>query len=343
MIVIWILIVFVYVAFLINFAERSAFNLEAKAVHALKEEEKFYEDLIKNRDTLHEEKMELENEALRIFTLYDMTKQITKTFNEQGAFEIFQEKLRQNVNFKECLLLDPLSERVNQLNREENFIFPLQEKNKPLGYLLLRGLSKEDQEKAMILGHQFALALRRIKLYEEIEKTAITDSLTEIYTRRYFLERLQEEFKRSKKRDSMLSLLMIDVDFFKSFNDQYGHLVGDKILRDVGYMIKQTIREIDFAGRYGGEEFSVVLPDTDNQGAQLAAERIRKVIEETLIKAYDTAINVTVSVGLTTFPADGKTAEELMDKADWALYRAKKLGRNKVCAFGVYSHDNQSL
>ena len=131
---------------------------------------------------------------------------------------------------------------------------------------------------------------------------------------------------------------MIDVDFFKTFNDKYGHLVGDQILREIGTIIKANIREIDIAGRYGGEEFCVVLPDTDVPGAQLAAERIRKSTEETEIKAYDTTVKVTISIGMATFPADGHLMDELIDKADWALYRAKKLGRNKICAFGIYKN-----
>ena len=188
----------------------------------------------------------------------------------------------------------------------------------------------------MILGHQFALALRRVKLYEEIEELAVTDSLTGVHTRRYFIERFEEELKRSITRKIDLSLLMIDVDYFKTFNDKYGHLTGDQILHGVGKVIKDHIREIDIVGRFGGEEFCVVLPVTDRYGANFAAERIRSAVETTAIKAYDTTVRVTVSIGIATFPADGKTSAEVIDKADWALYRAKKKGRNCICAFGVY-------
>ena len=128
----------------------------------------------------------------------------------------------------------------------------------------------------------------------------------------------------------------MDVDHFKNFNDKFGHLVGDQILREIGRLIKENIREIDFAGRYGGEEFCVVLPVTDRYGANFAAERLRAAVEEASIKAYDTTIKATISIGIATFPTDGKTVMELLDKADWALYRAKKKGRNCICAFGVY-------
>ncbi len=188
----------------------------------------------------------------------------------------------------------------------------------------------------MILGHQFALALRRVRLYQEIEKIAITDSLTELHTRRYVLDRFEEEVKRSKVRNINVSFLMIDVDFFKKYNDSYGHLTGDKILREIAFIIKENIREIDIAGRYGGEEFCVVLPDTGSDGAQYAAERIRKAANDTAIKAYDATIKATLSVGISIFPYDGKSLDELVDKSDWALYRAKKKGRNRVCCFGTY-------
>ena len=194
----------------------------------------------------------------------------------------------------------------------------------------------DDQEKFMILGHQFALALRRVKLYKKIEKIAITDSLTEVHTRRYIMDRLQEEIHRSSMRKIKMSFLMVDVDYFKSINDKFGHLTGDQVLREVGTIIKETIREIDIAGRYGGEEFCAVLPDTDRDGAKYVAERIRQATEEAEIKAYDNTVKITVSVGVSTYPEDAKKAEELIDKADWALYRSKKQGRNRVTTFGVY-------
>ena len=129
---------------------------------------------------------------------------------------------------------------------------------------------------------------------------------------------------------------MIDVDRCKNFNDQYGHLTGDRILREISRIIKAGTREIDFVGRYGGEEFCVVLPDTDSEAARLVAERIRIAAEKTAIQAYDHTVHVTISIGMATSPPDGKMAEELIDKADWALYRAKAQGRNCVCAFGAY-------
>ena len=135
---------------------------------------------------------------------------------------------------------------------------------------------------------------------------------------------------------------MVDIDFFKTYNDKYGHLTGDQILREIAGIIKDNIREIDIIGRYGGEEFCVVLPDTDNGGAGYVAERIRSAVEEATIKAYDTTVKATVSLGIAVYPQDGKEMTELIDKADWALYRAKKQGRNQICAFGKYDKEEKS-
>jgi len=295
------------------------------------------EALIRQKEKITLEKMALERQAKEIFILYEMTKEITKKASEQEAFEAFKEKLKENVTYRTCRFIGVSSDELKEFeNSKSHFIFLLKSKKERLGYLVLEGLSERDVEKVSILGNQFALALRRVKLYEEIEELAITDSLTGVHTRRYLLRRLEEELKRSESRDIDLSVLMADVDHFKNFNDRYGHLVGDQILRFIGELIRENIREIDIVGRYGGEEFCVILPDTDRDGANFAAERIRSAIEKTPVKAYDITLHVTISIGVSVFPGDGKNLEEVIDKADWALYRAKKKGRNCVCSFGVY-------
>jgi len=129
---------------------------------------------------------------------------------------------------------------------------------------------------------------------------------------------------------------MIDADHFKMVNDQYGHLTGDSVLKEIAHIIQEGVREIDIVGRFGGEEFCVVLPDTDLEGSCRVAERIRKAADLRSIKAYDKVLHITLSIGIAVYPSDGKLLGELMDKADWALYRAKSRGRNCVIAFGLY-------
>jgi diguanylate cyclase (GGDEF)-like protein len=124
---------------------------------------------------------------------------------------------------------------------------------------------------------------------------------------------------------------MLDLDHFKETNDKFGHLVGDVVLKETAVILKDTLREIDIIGRYGGEEFSIVLTGIGREGAAQVAERIRQNVESAVFKAYDEVVSSTVSIGVSVFPDDGVDALNLIESADQALYRAKESGRNKVC------------
>ena len=331
------LAVMMYVALVMCCARKVVEALELKQQDQILEESARSQRLVDLKESLYLERLRLENEVLEILTLYEIMKEITQSLGEKEAFEIFRRKLSDHVSFAECLLVHPLCDEINDYKKSmDYFLFALQGKTGKIGYLVVKGMPQGHHEKFTILGHQFALALRRIKFYHEIERIAITDGLTELHTRRYAIERFQEELNRSQARGMKLSFLMIDVDHFNTFNDQHGHLLGDQILREVGKLIRESTREIDITGRFGGEEFCVILPDTDRAGARFAAERIRQAVEASVIKAYDAEVKITISLGVATYPEDGTQMEELTDKADWALYRAKREGRNRICSFGIY-------
>ncbi len=186
-------------------------------------------------------------------------------------------------------------------------------------------------ENFIILVGQFAIQLQKVILYKKVQEMSITDSLTEISTRRYFLERFNEETRRSMRHKKSLSFLMLDLDNFKECNDKFGHLVGDVVLKEVSAILKSNLREIDIIGRYGGEEFAIVLTGTGRKGAIQVAERIREGIESATFKAYDEVVSSTVSIGISVFPEDGADVGSLIEAADEALYKAKKTGRNRVC------------
>ena len=188
-------------------------------------------------------------------------------------------------------------------------------------------------EKFLILSSQFALEIKKVLLYETVEKLAITDSLTGLYVRRYFSERLEEELHRSKRHKFKFAFLMIDIDDFKLCNDTYGHLVGDVVLKEMSRIIKEHLRAIDVVSRYGGEEFAVLLPETGPDGAILVAERLRKKIEENVFTAYDEKLKVTISTGVSIYPQDATEEKGLIEKADTALYTAKRSGKNIVCEY----------
>lgn len=160
---------------------------------------------------------------------------------------------------------------------------------------------------------------------------AVTDEKTQIYNARFFSYRLQNEIARSKRYKHPLSLLVIDIDFFKKFNDSYGHLVGDFVLRNVAKALKSVFRVCDVVARFGGEEFVVFCPETTKEQAKIAAERARVAVEQmTLEVAKGKTANVTVSIGVSTLGEDGETDSELTKHADEALYLAKKNGRNRT-------------
>jgi diguanylate cyclase (GGDEF)-like protein len=210
--------------------------------------------------------------------------------------------------------------------------YPVLLNDKMIAIVSLVGIEANDDPLLFILIDRFIAEMQRVKLYERVEMLAITDGLTGVYVRRHLTERLEGEMDRSKRFGLKLSLLMIDVDHFKHFNDEYGHLVGDVVLKQVAQALKKSVREVDFVGRYGGEEFAVGLIETDLGVAQQVAERIRRAFDGKEFRAYGEDLKVTVSIGCATHSAALNTVPQLMDAADDALYQAKRLGRNRVCA-----------
>jgi len=183
-----------------------------------------------------------------------------------------------------------------------------------------------------VIASQASLALHNALLHEELERLSVTDRLTELYNHGYFQQRLEEELERASRFGRTLSLIMLDIDDFKQFNDRWGHPRGDSVLRAVSAVIQQDLREIDVAARYGGEEFVVVLPETDQAGALAVAERIRRSMAE---HEFDTGEGVpvahqTVSLGVATYPTHGVTAPRLVEAVDAAMYEAKRRGKNQV-------------
>lgn len=170
------------------------------------------------------------------------------------------------------------------------------------------------------------------KAKEELRQLAITDGLTGLFNYRYFKEQLQQELNRARRHDLHVSLVMIDIDHFKHYNDTHGHPAGDLILKEIARLLKSNIRNIDLAARYGGEEFSLVLIETNKASAKIVAEKIRRLIEEHPFECEETQPNgkITISTGVATFPEDTRDFKEFIDVADERLYLAKQAGRNRI-------------
>lgn len=185
-----------------------------------------------------------------------------------------------------------------------------------------------------MIARQVAVAVRNVQLHSTTQALAITDSLSGMYTHGYFQEHLGNEITRSKYANQPVSIVILDVDFFKKVNDSYGHPQGDAILRQLGGVIRRALRPTDVICRYGGDEFTVTMTNTNRIGAVMLAERVRQAVEEYEFVLGNQIVHITVSGGVAAFPEDAETKKELVDKADKALYESKRKGRNKV-SYGV--------
>ncbi len=183
----------------------------------------------------------------------------------------------------------------------------------------------------IILANQTAVSLRNVQLHEKTATMAITDSVSGLYTHGYMQEVLEKEFRRCKYANLPLSAIILDVDHFKIVNDTYGHPQGDALLRQLGAVIKTVTRATDTVCRYGGDEFMIILPETNRIGAVLVAERVRQTVQDYEFVIGSKIVHIGISGGVASFPEDIETRKELVEKADQALYQAKKQGRNKVC------------
>lgn len=214
---------------------------------------------------------------------------------------------------------------------------PLLRDNQSFGVLVV--CSKEaqtlGQDRLQVLKaatHHLSLAIHNGLEYSKVKTKADHDGLTHIANRQHFDEKLREELKRHQRHQQNLSLLMLDLDYFKSINDTFGHLAGDMVLREIGVILSQTLREFDFPARYGGEEFVVILPQTCEEQAWGLAERIRTIVAQKVFHFQGKQFRITVSIGIAEFKPGALTpAEMLIHEADQALYQAKLNGRNMVC------------
>jgi len=213
--------------------------------------------------------------------------------------------------------------------------YPLQHRGEKVGALELLnkrngGFGDEDILFLASLASPLSVALEAIRIFDSTERLTITDELTTLYNYRYLVQYLSTEVRRCLRYKKKVSLLFLDVDGFKKINDTYGHLVGSRALAEIGQVLRSMVRETDVVGRYGGDEFVIVLPETPLNGALVIAERIRKKIEDYEFAAQEQGVRLTVSLGVANLPKHTLTAEGLIKKADAAMYRAKGLSKNTI-------------
>lgn len=216
---------------------------------------------------------------------------------------------------------------------------PLQVHGRTIGALAVvdndpkRTFTSEEQRLLLLFSHQAAIAVENAQLFDEIEQQSITDMLTGLYNRRGLFELGQRELVRTSRFGRPFSVMLADIDNFKRVNDQYSHALGDYVLAGLARQLRSELRNIDIIGRYGGEEFVILLPETDEESAYLVAERLRESVMKTTFETNSGLITITISVGVTTLREVKQGLASLIDQADTAMYQAKRRGGNKVCIF----------
>ena len=196
-----------------------------------------------------------------------------------------------------------------------------------------RQFARDDRERAELVVEQAELALINSERFLQAREKAFIDDVTSLYNARYLLAALDREVNRAARSQSKLSVLFLDLDRFKTVNDRFGHLIGSRVLRELGGLLQESVRAIDTVGRYGGDEFTILLVDTGLEGAMSVAERIRQSVADHAFGAErGLELRLTISVGVATFPMHGESRERLLDLADKAMYLAKALGRDHVCS-----------
>lgn len=323
----------------------------------------------------------LEKQVAGLLDLFEIAKDFNDTMSLEGIAAILQERVQPELQFQKmylvlageseqaalgrtlCILENGVDERPQPellseakkrsiekvreskklLQEDGSLTFPITIDGEIAAYLNVEGVQGDDLAKFEVLAAYLALQIKKVSLYETVRELSIQDGLTGVFVRRHFMERFEEELKRSMKYQLPLAVLMLDIDHFKRYNDTYGHLAGDATLKQVAELLRQSLRRVDIVARYGGEEFIIVTPETKKEAVMEVAERIRSNIARHNFRIYNDQTRVTVSMGVALFPNDVShgaaspesthLAQGLIQKADKALYRAKDEGRNRVVLY----------
>ena len=265
-----------------------------------------------------------------------------------GGQTMFFEQIVEPIAESLPRLVRPLAGRlVAMMGLEQGVYAPFRVGGEMCGLLLVTGagLSEADVPAVTAFANQAAIAIENAQLYQEVERLAITDGLTGVYNHRHFYELLEREVESVKRYDSHLSLIMLDIDGFKAYNDTLGHLAGDALLRKLAQLLTRDTRTVDIVARYGGDEFAILLPHMDKKQVVVLAERLRTSVEEWGFcdqeelptgKASPSraSLTVTISLGVAGCPEDAMEPQALVNAADMALLEAKKRGGNRVCTCG---------
>lgn len=297
----------------------------------IEQEKMNLEDLIsayKFSNTIFELGFNRQVQGLR-FSLVDHSKLLVMALSDGMPLLLTKESIQKFEN-------DPV---IQMLKSNELIIVPLKSKEKVNGLILAdnfvtqTAITKDNIRMLTMLANQAGLAIENSQLYEKTVIRAHSDYLTGLWNHGYFQSLFLQELEKAKAHNSSLSVIMLDIDDFKIYNDLLGHQAGDRILNELARLLRNQSRKMDYACRYGGEEFAILLPSADKKEAFLIAERLRMDIEKHPFIRGDILPNkkLTASLGIATFPENGASTSELIAAADRSLYRAKHQGKNSTC------------
>ena len=269
---------------------------------------------------------DFENYRLR----YDETSPVARCLKEHKI--LYTKEYLEAIN---NLLIDIDAEKIQQINKlgvsKFLIIIPLFQNQNPFGVMMVfsprEGVTDKELNFLSLFANQVEMAITIANLFETMKKEAVTDSLTELYNRRYFTEELKKEADRARRLNQPFTIISLDLDYLKKINDTYGHMAGDIAIKAIADVMKKNARSIDIPARLGGEEFSILLPGIDSNGGMVAAERIRAAIENEEVPQIG---KITASIGVGTYPEHSMNIDELVEMTDQAMYRSKINGRNRV-------------
>ena len=217
-------------------------------------------------------------------------------------------------------------------------IFPLESKDQMIGAVVFlcmkdKCFTSSTRKILEVLSMQASIAIKNAKMVRDLEQLATTDGLTGLINHRTFQKQLIHELERAKRTGTEVSLMLVDLDHFKKINDNYGHPIGDFVLKQIATFLKNSVRNVDHVARYGGEEFAIILPDTSSEDALMLGQRMGAEIRKKEMEDQGISLSVTFSIGIATYPEHAMVKEQLIDFADTALYTSKRTGRNKATLF----------
>ncbi|MCF7870952.1 MAG: GGDEF domain-containing protein [Candidatus Omnitrophica bacterium] len=316
--IILIILLFVFIGLLLKEYQREKGYFYSRKTNLTKK----IKELQKKEKLLTNKIEDFDKKISQFFAFYDTTRLISSIFDKEELTAAFIEKISSLEG------VDRIS--LSKLQGPNCHRFKISQGQ---DYLYLDTQAPDIFGLFPLFAKLLTVSLERLELYQRLQELSIRDYLTGAYNRRFFNQRVEEEFRRSEKLKNSLSFLMIDLDDFKKINDNYGHLVGDAVLKRCTVLISECVRQIDFVGRLGGEEFGVLLTDTDKAGAIMVSERICSRISQEKIKVFDENLGITVSIGAATYPSNTIYLDLFAEIADKALYKAKASGKDRVCWF----------